>query len=107
MHIFKIKHLAFALCLVTLPYSALAAGLGKLNIMSSLGEPLKADIELLSVTPEELSSIAASIASNEAYENQGLEKPASHNDIKIEVAKNARGIPVLKLKSAQPITDAF
>ncbi|MGZ8271392.1 MAG: FimV/HubP family polar landmark protein, partial [Methylophilus sp.] len=32
---------------------------------------------------------------------------ASHSDIKIEVAKNARGIPVLKLKSAQPITDAF
>jgi pilus assembly protein FimV len=107
VHIFKLKHLAFALCLVTLPYSALAAGLGKLNIMSSLGEPLKADIELLSVTPEELSSITASIASSEAYENQGLEKPASHNDIKIEVAKNSRGIPVLKLKSAQPITDAF
>jgi pilus assembly protein FimV len=107
VHIFKLKHLALALCLLTLPYSVLAAGLGKLNIMSSLGEPLKADIELLSVTPEELSSITASIASNEAYENQGLEKPVSHNDIKIEIAKNSRGAPILKLKSVQPITDAF
>lgn len=107
MHIFKLKRLAFALCLVTLPYSALAAGLGKLNIMSSLGEPLKADIELLSVTPEELSSISAAIASNESYENQGIEKPASHSDIKIEVAKNSRGVPILKLNSTQPITDAF
>jgi pilus assembly protein FimV len=103
----KLKNLAFALCLAFLPSSVLAAGLGKLNVMSGLGEPLKADIELLSVTPEELSSITASIASSEAYTNQGIEKPASHNDIKIQVTKNARGVPVLKLNSAQPITDAF
>jgi len=107
VHSPKLKHLALALCLAFLPSSVLAAGLGKLNVMSGLGEPLKADIELLSVTPEELSSISASIASTEAYANQGIEKPASHNDIKIQVTKNARGAPVLKLNSAQPITDAF
>jgi pilus assembly protein FimV len=107
VHSPKLKHLALALCLAFLPSSVLGAGLGKLNVMSGLGEPLKADIELLSVTPEELSSISASIASTEAYANQGIEKPASHNDIKIQVTKNARGAPVLKLNSAQPITDAF
>ena len=103
----KLKHLAFALCLAFLPSSVIAAGLGKLNVMSGLGEPLKADIELLSVTPEELSSITASIASSEAYANQGIDKPSSHNDIKIQVTKNARGAPILKLNSVQPITDAF
>lgn len=103
----KLKNLAFALCLAFLPSTVLAAGLGKLNVMSGLGEPLKADIELLSVTAEELSTISAAIASTEAYANQGIEKPASHSDIKIQVTKNARGVPVLKLNSVQPITDAF
>jgi len=103
----KLKNLAFALCLAFLPSTVLAAGLGKLNVMSGLGEPLKADIELLSVTPEELSTISAAIASTEAYANQGIEKPASHSDIKIQVTKNTRGVPVLKLNSVQPITDAF
>ena len=103
----KLKNLAFALCLAFLPSTVLAAGLGKLNVMSGLGEPLKADIELLSVTAEELSTISAAIASTEAYANQGIDKPASHNDIKIQVTKNARGAPILKLNSAQPITDAF
>lgn len=103
----KLKNLAFALCLAFLPSTVLAAGLGKLNVMSGLGEPLKADIELLSVTTEELSTISATIASTEAYANQGIDKPASHNDIKIQVTKNARGAPILKLNSVQPITDAF
>lgn len=107
MHSSKLKYIAFALTLAFTPLPTLAAGLGKLNVLSGLGEPLRADIELLSVTPEELSTISAAIASNEAYQNQGIEKPTSHNDIKIEVSKNARGVPVLNLKSSQPITDAF
>jgi pilus assembly protein FimV len=61
------------------PISVFAAGLGKLNVMSGLGEPLKADIELISVTPEELNSITAAIASDEAYATQGIEKTASLN----------------------------
>lgn len=89
------------------PISVFAAGLGKLNVMSGLGEPLKADIELISVTPEELSSITAAIASEEAYATQGIEKPASHNTIKVDVSKNAAGAPILKLKSAQPISEPF
>ncbi len=90
-----------------LPVAVFSAGLGKLNVSSGLGEPLRADIELLSVTPEELNSIFAAIASEEAYAIQGIERPASHNSIKVEVAKNASGTPILKLKSTQPISEPF
>ncbi len=89
------------------PMAVFSAGLGKLNVSSGLGEPLRADIELLSVTPEELSSIFAVIASEEAYANQGIDRPASHNTIKVEVSKNANGTPILKLKSTQPISEPF
>lgn len=90
-----------------LPISVFAAGLGKLNVSSGIGEPLKADIELISISAEELSSITAAIASQEAYATQGIERPASHNDIKVEIAKNASGAPILKLKSNQPISEPF
>jgi pilus assembly protein FimV len=103
----KLKRITVALCMALVPISVFAAGLGKLNVMSGLGEPLKADIELLSVTPEELSSITAVIASEEAYTIQGIEKPASHNTIKVDVTKNAAGTPILKLQSSQPISEPF
>ena len=107
VHNSKLKRISIALCMALVPMSVFAAGLGKLNVMSGLGEPLKADIELISVTPEELNSITAGIASEEAYTTQGIEKPASHNSIKVSIAKNAAGAPVLKLNSSQVISDPF
>ena len=107
MHNSKLKRITLALCMALVPISVFAAGLGKLNVMSGLGEPLKADIELISVTPEELSSISAAIASDEAYGIQGIDKPASHNSIKVNVTKNSAGKPVLKLQSDQPISEPF
>lgn len=107
MHNSKLKTISIALCIALIPISVFAAGLGKLNVMSGLGEPLKADIELISVTPEELNSITAGIASQDAYATQGIEKPASHNTIKVEVAKNSNGAPILKLKSAEPISEPY
>jgi pilus assembly protein FimV len=107
VHNSKLKRITVALCMALVPISVFAAGLGKLNVMSGLGEPLKADIELISVTPEELSSITAAIASEEAYAIQGIEKPASHNTIKVDVSKNAAGAPILKLKSSEPISEPF
>ncbi len=107
MHNSKLKQITVALCIALVPISVFAAGLGKLNVMSGLGEPLKADIELISVTTEELSSISAAIATEEAYTLQGIEKPASHNTIKLDIAKNAAGKPIIKLNSSQPISEPF
>jgi pilus assembly protein FimV len=107
VHNLTFKKITVALCMAFMPLSLFAAGLGKLNVMSGLGEPLKADIELISVTSADLSSITAAIASEEAYTTQGIEKPSSHNTIKVEVGKNTSGAPILKLKSDQPITEPF
>lgn len=103
----KIKQISLAVCLALMPLSIYAAGLGKLNMNSGLGEPLKAEVELLSVTPEELSTLAATIASEEAYAAQGITRLSIHNNIKVEIAKNADGSPILKLRSTQPISDPY
>ena len=107
MHKSKIKQISLAVCLAFMPLCGFAAGLGKLNVNSGLGEPLKAEIELLSVTPEELSTLTATIASEEAYAVQGITRLGIHNNIKVELAKNADGSPVLKIRSLQPVSDPY
>ncbi len=107
MHKSKIKQISLAVCLAFMPFSGFAAGLGKLNMNSGLGEPLRAEVELLSVTPEELSTLVATIAPEEAYAVQGITRLGIHNNIKVELAKNTDGSPVLKLRSTQPISDPY
>ncbi|MEX1073981.1 MAG: hypothetical protein WEC13_02465, partial [Burkholderiales bacterium] len=44
---------------LSLPLLALAAGLGRLSVQSFLGQPLRAQIEVVSVLPGEESSLEA------------------------------------------------
>jgi len=90
-----------------MPLYGFAAGLGKLNVTSGLGEPLRAEVALISVTPEELSTLVATIASEEAYAVQGITRLGIHSNIKVDLAKNADGSPVLRLHSNQPISDPY
>ncbi len=107
MHKSKINKISLAVCLAFMPIYGFTAGLGKLNVDSGLGEPLKAQIDLLSVTPDELSSLTASIASEEAYAVQGIPRLGVHNSIRVELGKNPDGSPVLRLRSQQPIDDPY
>lgn len=107
MHKSKIKQISLAVCLAFIPFYGFAAGLGKLNVNSGLGEPLRAEVMLLSVTPEELSTMVASIASEEAYAVQGISRLGIHSNIKVDLAKNADGAPILRLFTNQPISDPY
>lgn len=107
MHKSKIKQISLAVCLALMPLHGIAAGLGKLNVNSGLGEPLKAEVELLSVTPEELSTLTAVIASEEAYAVQGISRLGIHSNIRVDLSKNRDGSPVLVLRSSLPINDPY
>ncbi|MFN6323666.1 MAG: FimV family protein, partial [Burkholderiales bacterium] len=49
------------------PETARAAGLGPLTVQSALGQPLKAEVEVTSVTPEELQSLSVRLAPQAAF----------------------------------------
>ncbi len=102
-----IKKISLAVFLAFMSFVANSAELGHLNIHSALGEPLKADIELLSVSPQELSTLVAAIASEEAYAAQGLTRLAIFNNIKAEVTKKSDGLTLVTLSSVQPISDPY
>jgi len=107
VHKSKLKQISLAVCLALMPFQGFAAGLGKLNVNSGLGEPLRAEIELLSLTPDELASLSAVVAPEEAYAVQGIPRLSIHNNIKVELSKAAEGSPILKLNSAQPVSDPY
>ena len=88
-------------------FSVNAAGLGKLSVFSALGEPLKAEIEVLEANAQELSALSASLASFEAYQAQGIAHAAIHSSVALELGKKSNGTPIIKVKTMQPVTDPF
>lgn len=106
VHNSKIKRITLAVCLALMPFSAGAAGLGKMTVMSGLGEPLNAEIEI-AANKEELSSLSARIAPSETYAEQGVERASSLGVVRVELSRKPDGTPILKLSSPQPINEPF
>lgn len=106
MHNSKIKRITLAVCLALMPFSAGAAGLGKMTVMSGLGEPLNAEIEI-AANKEELSSLSARIAPSETYAEQGVERASSLSSVRVELGKKPDGTPILKISSQQPVNEPF
>jgi pilus assembly protein FimV len=102
-----IKQIFLVLFFALLPLTSSATGLGKLNVFSALGEPLNAEIELLSATPEELAALTVSLASEELYAAQGLNKTAIQQTIKAVVNQKPNGSSFIQLSSSQAVTDPF
>lgn len=99
----------FSLALVLLlSGNAWALGLGEIRLDSALNAPMRAQIELLSATPEELENLQVGLASQETFERYGLDRPYYLQDLKFEVVKS--GSPqgnYIRVTSARPITEPF
>jgi pilus assembly protein FimV len=85
---------------------AFAAGLGKLTVLSSLGQPLHAEIELTSVSKEEVGNLTVKLASMDAFRQANIEfNPALFS---LRFATEQRGArQVVRLTSTQPINEPF
>ena len=84
-----------------------ATGLGGINVSSNLGQPLKAEIELVSVDKADKSSISARLASADAFKNAGIDYPYGLPKIKFEVVNRDSGEPYVKVTSVQAINEPF
>ena len=107
MNKLHLKKLCLILCLLALPMMVQAASLGKLSVFSSLGEPLNAEIDVYPSSPEELDSLSATLASDAIYHDQGVERTSTQSAVQFSVLKKEDGSVVLKLSTAQAVTDPF
>jgi pilus assembly protein FimV len=93
--------------LMVLPSAAFALGLGDIRLLSPLNAPLDAEIELVDVTPEEMQTLKAQIASRETFTRYGLEWPVFLSSVQVKTTRGADGRQVIKLKSTDTITEPF
>jgi pilus assembly protein FimV len=66
------KATVLAAALAFLPLATNAAGLGKITVLSALGQPLKAELEVTANRDEAL-SLVARVASIDAFRQAGIE----------------------------------
>src|SRR3546814_15015992 len=84
---------------------AFALGLGQITVKSERGEPLLAEIAIISSDPGELENLQARLASPETFARVGLEPPDSTvSGLQFTVALDPQGKPVIRVTSAEPIT---
>lgn len=97
---------SLAISLGMAPLAAEAAGLGKLKVYSALGQPLRAEIEL-NATKDELSGMAARLASQETFKQAGIDYATTLLGIRFAIDKKDASRPVIRLSSDRPINDPF
>lgn len=90
-----------------LPLAAYPAGLGKLTVTSSLGQPLRAEIDVITDSKEDSASITARMASQDAFKEARIERAGVLSGVRFSVEKRANGETYLKVTSARPIEDPF
>lgn len=101
---FQLSVLAAALCLSAA--GAYAAGLGKITILSPLGQPLRAEIDV-NASSEEMVSMNARLASPEAFRQVGIEYAPGVSGIRFALEKRKDGQPYLRMTSDRPVNEPF
>ncbi len=103
---FALKGVALATACLWGSHAA-ALGLGRLNVQSALGESLKAEIEVTSITAEEAASLRLRVAPPDAYRTAGVEYNAVLPSAQVQVVKRADGRSFLRVTSDRAVLEPF
>ena len=94
--------LTMLLVLVSAP--AWALGLGQLQLKSKLGEPLLAEIPVISADPAELENLQARLADPETFLRVGLPLPDRMvSDLRFALVYDGAGKPLIQVTSPGPV----
>lgn len=101
------KALSLAICVaLALPTAANALSLGDIESSSSLNQPFKGKINLLSTSAAEAKTLRIRVAPASVFNRVGIDRPAFLNSIRFRtIIQNGR--PVILVSSNQPINEPF
>lgn len=91
------------IALLLAPLAASAAGLGRLALFSMVGEPLNAEIEIVSVLSGERDSLGAKLAPADVYERAHVAPLPRLDALRVAIERKADGREVVKVTSAEPL----
>jgi pilus assembly protein FimV len=95
-----------ALAAFALAATAHAAGLGRLTVLSALGQPLLAEIEIVALQPGEDEGLSARLPSLETFAAAGVDVNPALSGLRISLERRDKR-PFLRLTTAQPINEPF
>ncbi len=84
-----------------------ALSLGRITVQSALGEPLRAEIEVPSISAEEANSLKANAASPAAFVAAGLDYNPAMAGLQATLARRADGRAFIRLSSERSINEPF
>lgn len=107
-HVIGILRKAAIVALLLAAGNAWALGLGQIKVKSRINQPLLAEIPIISTTPGELAALRARLASPETFRRIGLPPPTgAAADLQFSLGSDARGRPVIRVTSVQPVDQAM
>ena len=86
---------------------AYALSLGRISVLSALGEPLRAEIDVAQITPEEASSLKAAVGTPDAFKAAGLEYTPVLAGLEVTLQRRADGRSYLRLTSSTRVNEPF
>lgn len=84
-----------------------ALALGRVTVQSTLGEPLRAEIDIPEINAEEAKTLRASVAKSDAYRAAGIEFGATVANMQISLQRRADGRAYLRLSGDRPVREPF
>ena len=87
--------------------NAQALGLGRLTVQSALGEPLRAEIDVTSLTPEEAGTLTLRVAPPDAYRAAGVDYNPVLPGTQVQLLKRQDGRSYLRVTSDRAVVEPF
>jgi pilus assembly protein FimV len=103
---FQLKKLSAAVALAMVFSNAGAAGWGDLTVMSSLGQPLRAEIELVSASRQDEGPLTVRLASFDAYRKANIEFNPALMSLRFAVEQRGEK-QFVRISSTQPLNEPF
>lgn len=104
--VLQLKTLSACMVLAwSLPAHALT--LGKFQVQSAMGEPLRAEVEITQHTPDELRGLQAQLAAPRSFQQAGMEFNPALTGVTTAVESRADGRHYIVLNGRSPIQDSF
>ncbi len=101
----RLKRTLLAAAIGALSLGAHAAGLGRITVLSGLGQPLRAEVEI-TAAPEELQNMTARLASADAFRQAGVDYAPSVNGLRMSIERRGSRA-VVRVSSERPINEPF
>ncbi|MEI6732549.1 MAG: FimV/HubP family polar landmark protein [Comamonadaceae bacterium] len=87
--------------------SAMALSLGRITVQSALGEPLRAEVDLLDINADEAASLKPAVASPESFKAAGLDYNPALATLQASLQRRPDGRAYIRLTGERAVNDPF